>query len=278
MYYGCHISIRGGYLGAAKTAHSIGINSYQYFPKNPRSLQLKKFDRRDAELCAQYCAQHDMLSIAHAPYPTNLAVAASEHRLVTLRSLYNDLEIAEACGSIGLVVHFGKWKGADALQGYRNVIETLNELLMQWDGNALILLENQSGESTMMGTTLEELVHIRSLAKKPEKIGFCLDSCHLFASGYWTGNNWSELEITGCNLNYFEHVKAVHFNDSKYPSGSLKDRHERIGKGRIGETGLRELANSPYLSNVPFILETPAESVHHHMKEIAWIKNNRNIP
>ena len=120
MRIGCHISIRHGYLAAAKTALAIGASAFQYFPKNPRSLSVKAFSSSDAQACAAFCQEHNIASIAHTPYPTNLAVEDPKLRQVTLQSVLNDLEITEACGSVGLVVHFGKFKGPDLLQGYRN--------------------------------------------------------------------------------------------------------------------------------------------------------------
>lgn len=274
MFCGCHISIRHGYLRAALSARSLGMNAYQYFPKNPRSLQVKHFDERDARSCADYCRQHRIVSIAHTPYPTNLAQADSPLREVTVRSILNDLEIAEACGSLGVVIHFGKWKGSDLLEGYRYIIATLNQVQDAWSGQSLILLENQAGEGTNVGLMLEELVQIRNLTKKPEQIAFCFDTCHAFASGLWNGHNWSEIERSGVELNYFPYVKAIHLNDSRYPSGSQRDRHEKIGKGCIGTDHLLQFINSPYIKNIPIILETPAETIHAHLQEIAWIEAN----
>jgi deoxyribonuclease-4 len=272
MLIGCHISIRRGYLEAAKAAKAMEARSFQYFPKNPRSLSVKTFDRRDAAACAEYCGKYGLVSIAHTPYPTNLAVAPSELRQATVRSLINDLDICDACGSVGLVVHFGRWKGEDALQGYRYIIETLNEVLSRWEGRALVLLENQAGEGAVFGTTLEELVHIRRLTVNPGKIGFCFDTCHAFASGLWRGDNWEEVERAGERMDYFRHVRAVHLNDSRYPAGSGKDRHENIGRGLIGETNLRNFISRPWLEHVPVILETPATSPDTRLRELAWLR------
>lgn len=273
MKIGCHISIRNGYFAAAKTALRIGASSFQYFPKNPRSLSIKSFDRADAENCARFCRENGLASIAHSPYPTNLAVEEPELRKVTMNSILNDLEIAEACGSIGLVVHFGKYKGPDPLQGYKNIIQLINDITVSWQGKALLLIENQAGESSFMGTTFEELTQIRNLADEPEKIAYCFDTCHGFASGLWKGHNWAEVAAKGVSLGYFDHVKAVHLNDSMYKSGSGKDRHAGIGKGFIGEQGLTEFLRSPVIGReVPVVLETPAPVGHSHSAEIELVK------
>lgn len=273
MRIGSHVSIRGGYLQAAKTALAIGAESFQYFPKNPRGLTIKTFDAKDAEACARFCREHGLFSIGHAPYPANLAVESPELRAATAASLLNDLEISEACGSIGVVVHFGKSKEKDPLQGYRNVIQCLNETLSRWQGRALLLIENQAGEGTTMGTTMEELAQVRKLCDYPDKIGFCLDTCHAFAGGLWRGNDWAKLEEKGQALGFFARLKAVHLNDSVYPFGSRKDRHANIGRGRIGEEGFRELLRSPLLEDVPGILETKTGADRTHRGEIAYLRS-----
>jgi deoxyribonuclease IV len=184
----------------------------------------------------------------------------------------NALEIADACGSVGLVVHFGKFSGPDPLQGYKNIIQLTNSVLALYHGKALFLLENMAGEGGQIGTSFEELVNIRRLTGYPDKIGFCLDTCHLFASGYWNGRNWPELERRGAELGFFEHVKAVHLNDSVYPSGQRKDRHANIGRGHIGAPALRQLIGSVPLANVPFVLETELGPDGTHRAEIAFVR------
>jgi deoxyribonuclease IV len=271
MRFGCHVSIRGGYLEAAKLARRIGARSYQYFPKNPRSLTLKTFDKGDAEACAAYCLANDMVSIAHTPYPTNLAMEEPLKREAVKQSLLNDLEIAEACGSIGVVVHFGTYKGTNTLQGYKNILQLLHEITTEWNGKALLLIENQAGEGTTMGTTLEELVQIRSLSAEPHKIGFCLDTCHLFASGVWQGSDWHELVRKAEQLGYVEHLRAIHLNDSVYPSGSRKDRHANIGQGHIGTEAITDVLHTPGLQNIPMVLETPSGFNHSHEDEIRYL-------
>jgi deoxyribonuclease-4 len=272
MRFGCHVSIRGGYLEAARLAERIGAESFQYFPKNPRSLAIKAFNEKDALACAAYCREKGIASIAHTPYPTNLAAEAGEHRETVVRSLLNDLEIAEACGSVGVVVHFGIYKGSELLDGYKNIIATLNTVLRCWEGSACLLIENQSGEHARMGMTFEELTGIRNLCSKPERVGFCLDTCHAFASGLWNGGDWSELLAKGSELGYFDHLKAVHLNDSVYPHKSYKDRHANIGNGKIGLAGFRHVLALPVPDDLPAVLETPVPSSGGHRKEIAVLR------
>ncbi|HEX7056449.1 MAG TPA: deoxyribonuclease IV [Bacilli bacterium] len=273
MLAGYHLSIRNGYYGAACAAAANGLTAYQYFPKNPRSLAVKVFDASDAARCRSFCREHRLLSIAHSAYPVNPAADDPDFRRAMAASLINDLEIAEACGSLGVVVHFGKYAGSDILQGYKNTLQLLNELLSAHRGQTLILLENQAGGGTPMGTTPEEMMQIRKLCANPDRVAFCLDTCHLFASGVWTGTNWNEVARRGERLGFFAHVRAVHLNDSLFPSGSLRDRHARIGKGCIPADGWRSCLRYLDGLQVPCILETPDN--HHtcdHREEFAFIR------
>jgi len=273
MKIGCHVSIRHGYLAAAKFAKKIGARSFQFFPKNPRSLQIKAFDAKDAQNCADFCQQEGLVSIAHAPYPVNLSEEDKELRKTVRHSLLNDLEIVEACGAVGLVVHFGKYKGKDPLEGYKLMIEMLNEVLLNWMGQALLLIENNAGQGVRMGITLEELVQVRNLSDRREKIGFCLDTCHAFASDLWNGQNWHEFVEKGMALDYFSHLKAIHLNDSAYDHGSFRDRHVNIGKGYIGEARFQTLLHSEILNGLPLILETPQVQGYSHENEIEFVMN-----
>lgn len=277
MLLGSHISIRKGYKEAAKTAAAIGARCFQYFPKNPRGLSVKAYNRQDAELCAEYCKQHKLVSVAHSPYPSNLAAGDSNLQDAVIASLKNDLQIAESCGSVGVVVHFGKSKEQDPLVGYRHIIETINRVLDGWQGTARLLIENQAGEGTAMGTTFEELVQIRQLAERPEQIGFCFDTCHAFASGLWRGSDWKAVEEKGQALGYFDHLLAVHLNDSVYPAGGRKDRHATFGHGKIGENHLLDFMTSSSVSALPFILETASGPDRTHRAEIDYIYNRLSI-
>lgn len=252
------------------------MKAFQYFPKNPRSLAVKHFDRRDAEACAGYCERNGLLSVAHSSYLTNLAAEGSGLKSAIALSLLNELDIAESCGSIGLVVHFGKFKGTDTLQGYKNILQLLNDILNRWNGQTLLLIENQAGSGSRMGMEMEELVQIRSLSADPQRIRFCLDTCHLFASGVWNRNNWDELLQRGEQTGFFSQVKAVHMNDSAFPSGSHRDRHANIGRGHIGDEAFQIFLRSPFLQGVPLILETPVTSSYTYENEMEHIRKLLN--
>ncbi|QGQ96367.1 deoxyribonuclease IV [Paenibacillus psychroresistens] len=276
MYIGAHVSTKGGYAAAAKFAFRNGASAFQYFPKNPRSLNIKSFNVSDAVACAQFCAENSLVSIGHAPYPLNLAVV-QDQQAVMVDALLNGLEITDTCGSIGLVVHFGRFSGKDTLEGYKHILQVLNETLQQWQGRALILLENQAGSGNPMGTTFEELTQIRSLSNYPDKIGFCLDTCHAFASGLWNGANWSEVEANGERLGFWTHLKAIHLNDSLYPTGSFRDRHANIGQGFIGSEHLTAVLSSAFVRDTAIVLETAPAADGTHRDEINYIRELMSV-
>jgi deoxyribonuclease-4 len=278
MKIGCHVSIREGYLGAARLALRLGAESFQYFPKNPRSLSVKSFDRRDAEACKRLCRETGLISIAHTAYPVNLSVDDADLYAATIQSVRNDLEIADACGSIGLVVHFGQYKGNvdNPLHGYRQMIRMINELLADWQGESLLLLENNAGQGGRMGITMEELVEVRSLLEQPDKVGFCLDTCHAFASGMWDGQSWWAFVERAQEAGFFPFVCAVHLNNSIYPHRSFRDRHADIGAGIIPKASLLDVLRTKEWADFPAILETPGMDCG-HAEEIARLKMAREM-
>ncbi|UOQ46420.1 deoxyribonuclease IV [Halobacillus salinarum] len=274
MKFGSHVSIRNGYLSAAKHAFSMNASAFQYFPKNPRSLSAKNFNKEDAALCSEYCKVHSMTSVSHSPYPTSLTPQDSFKRNQVVKSLLNDLEISEACGSLGTVVHFGKLLDVhEPLASYQLMIDVLDEVLNEWTGSAKILLENMAGKPGSIGTTLEELTQVRNLCGDSEKIGFCLDTCHAFASGLWNGGNWQELEKKGRELGFWDNLGVIHLNNSNYDTGSGKDRHANIfGQGYIREEQFSQFMRADILKKVPFILETPKDVVSHEEEILALYK------
>jgi len=271
-YPGCHVSIGKGYYEAARSAQRQGASAFQYFPKNPRSLAVKSYDAADAMRCARYCREQGLLSIAHSAYPANLAADDPDQAARVAESLRNDLEIAEACGSLGVVVHFGIYKGKEPLQGYRNIIAALDRVLAGWEGAAKLLIENQSGEHARMGMTVEELAQVRSLSRHPELVGYCLDTCHLYASGEWDGSNEAEWLERAATSGVLAELVAVHLNDSLHPSGSLRDRHARLGEGCIGAAALQRLVTQEALRHVPLVLETPKEADSTHRGQLQTVR------
>jgi deoxyribonuclease-4 len=271
MKIGCHISVGKGFLKASEQAQALGAQSFQVFTKNPRGLRPKKLDEKDAQAGVTFCEQQGIEVICHTPYITNLSSPKDDLQEATIRSILEDLYIAQAYGAKGAVVHCGKHVGEGEVYGFDRMVATLDAILENYDGTALLLLENTAGQGTEMGLTLEEQVKIRKASQYPEKIGFCFDTCHAFAAGQWHEDNFTEFVDEMERNGYLEGLVCIHFNDSKVPFGSRKDRHEKIGKGQIGAKALTLFLQEPRFEHLPIILETPVEDEQEYAEEMVYL-------
>ncbi|MFC4076582.1 deoxyribonuclease IV [Salinithrix halophila] len=271
MQLGCHISVAKGFYKASQRALELGAGSFQVFTKNPRGLRPKKVDYADAEKGVEFCRDRGITLVAHTPYITNLSTPKEDLHAVTVRSIKEDLHIAETYGAVGAVVHCGKHVGEGEEKGTRLMVETLNEILADYDGKTLLLLENTAGQGTELGLTIEKLVEIREATDHPEKIGFCFDTCHGFAAGAWDLDTFEDLIGTMEKTGYLDNLVAIHFNDSKAPFGSRKDRHEKIGQGEIGAEALTRFLRCERLEGIPVILETPVDKEDEYAEEIRYL-------
>lgn len=273
MKFGCHISISKGFAQAAKRAYALGASSFQVFTKNPRSLRPKKMNMDDAKKGVSFCEKNGMTLVAHTPYITNLSTPKEDLHQLTVRSIQEDLQIATAFGAVGAVVHCGKHVGQGEEAGKRKMVETLNRILEGYQGTAKLLLENTAGQGSEIGLTIEELVEIREATDMKEHIGFCFDTCHGFAAGIWSEQTFEELVSTMTQTGYLQNLVAIHFNDSKVEFQSRKDRHEKIGYGKIGAEALTRFLRSPAFEGLPFILETPVQNESEYQEEILYLKH-----
>jgi len=273
MKFGCHISVSKGFAHAAKVAYELGASSFQVFTKNPRSLRQKKLDYEDARKGVSFCQQQDLTLVTHTPYITNLSTPKEDLHQLTIRSIREDLQIANAYGAVGAVVHCGKHVGQGEATGKERMIETLNAILEGYQGSAKLLLENTAGQGSEIGYTLEELVAIREATQVKEHIGFCFDTCHGFAAGIWSDDTFTDLVTTMKQTGYLNHLEVVHFNDSKTAFRSRKDRHEKIGYGEIGQAALARFLQSPAFEGLPFILETPVKHEREYGEEIQLLRS-----
>ncbi|GAA5344684.1 endonuclease IV [Planifilum fimeticola] len=271
MKIGCHISVSKGFLRASQRAKELGAEAFQVFTKNPRGLRPKKLDREDAEKGVRFCRENGLVLVAHTPYITNLSTPKEDLHEVTIRSIKEDLRIAEAYGAVGAVVHCGKHVGKGVEYGTRRMIETLNLILEEYEGETKLLLENTAGQGSELGLTIADLVAIREATDYPEKIGFCFDTCHGFAAGAWSEESFDELVRTMEETGYLDHLVAIHFNDSKAPFNSRKDRHAKIGQGEIGSAALARFLTCEAFTGLPVILETPVEDEEEYAEEIRYL-------
>ncbi len=276
MQFGCHISVSKGFYNAAEKAHELGAEVFQIFTKNPRSLRAKTLDIDDANKGKNFCRKHNLSVVCHTPYITNLSTPKTDLQKASIRSLVEDLNIAEAYGSIGAIVHCGKHVGEGEEYGINRMVETLDLILEQYKGSAKLLLENTAGQGTELGFDPIELLNIRNRTKYPEKIGFCFDTCHAYAAGIWNEDKFSQFIEFVEDIGYLKHLMIIHINDSKMPFNSKKDRHEKIGKGEIGAKALQKFLQCEKLNSIPFVLETPVEREEEYKDEILYLHELKN--
>lgn len=269
---GCHISISKGFPAAVESAHNLGCESFQFFTKNPRAFKGKAADLVLADKGRQLMAEYGMTCVAHAPYITNLSTPDPELQAISIASLKQDLENAEAYGAVGCVCHMGKHVEQGEEYGMKRMVETLDMLLDEYKGSCILLLENTAGQGTELGTTMEQCVEVRSRVAQPDRIGFCFDTCHGFAAGAYRPETWAEFVANARSIGYWEHLKAIHLNDSKFDFGARKDRHASLGKGFIGEEGIATILRSGAFAGLPVCLETPVETEEDYRPELEYAR------
>lgn len=274
---GCHLSSSKGYLSMAKQAMEIGANTFQYFTRNPRGGSVKALDLDDIKEYQIYSKEHDINSIlAHAPYTINACAANVDTRTFALNTMADDLDrLSYLPGSL-YNFHPGSHVKQGASVGIEMIAETLNEV-MNSEMTTTVLLETMAGKGTEVGRTFEELYEIIAKTKYPEKIGICLDTCHVFDGGYDIVTQLDEVLEEFDHVIGLEKLKAIHLNDSKNGLGSHKDRHEKIGEGNLTLEGIKRVINHPTLEDLPFFLETPNE-LDGYQREIEQLKKMRINP
>lgn len=273
MKLGCHVSISKGYVAAIESARNLGCESFQFFTKNPRGFKGKTADPVQAEKGRALLADYNMLAVAHAPYITNLSTPNPELQQTSIASLKQDLENAEAYGAVGCVCHMGKHVDQGEDYGMKRMVETLDMLLDAYKGSCILLLENTAGQGSELGTTMEQCVEVRSRVAQPHRIGFCFDTCHGFAAGAYRPETWDDFVANARSIGYWEHLKAVHLNDSKADYGARKDRHANLGQGFIGQAGIATLLRSGAFAGLPVCLETPVETEEDYRPELAFARS-----
>lgn len=276
MYIGCHVSIAKGLEDAAKRAKELDANAFQIFTKNPRSFKSKKTDEIDAEKGRRICVEEGIKVVCHTPYITNLSTPKDDLHKATIKSIIEDLNIAEAYGAYGAVVHCGKHVGEGEESGIKRMVETLDIILEGYDGSTLLLLENTAGQGSELGIDPKTLMEVREQTKYPEKIAFCFDTCHAFVAGQWNEELFTSFINYAEEIGYLDLIKVIHINDSKAAFNSKKDRHEKIGLGEIGSEALKKFLNYEKFKEIPFILETPVKEEQEYGDEITLLKKLAN--
>ena len=275
LYIGCHLSASKGYLHMGEEAKSIGANTFQFFTRNPRGGSAKAIDPKDVEAFLEFMQENSWEHIlAHAPYTLNACSDKPETRDFALRTMKDDLMRMEYTPNQLYNFHPGSHVGQGVEVGIDFIIKQLNECLTP-DMTTTVLLETMSGKGSEIGRTFEELRAIIDGVELKEKMGVCLDTCHIYDGGYDIVNDLDGVLDEFDRIIGLDRLKAIHMNDSKNPFGSHKDRHEKIGEGSIGFDTMVKIINHPKLQGVPVFLETPNE-LDGYAKEIKMLKEAYN--
>ena len=271
---GCHLSSSKGYLAMGKQALEIGANTFQYFTRNPRGGAVKELDLKDVEEYLKFAEENDIKSIlAHAPYTINACAADESIREFARNTMTDDLKrLSHLPGSM-YNFHPGSHVKQGVEKGIELIADTLNTIMYP-EQTTTILLETMAGKGSEVGRTFEELKEILERVNLPEKMGVCLDTCHVFDGGYDIVNHLDEVLDEFDNIIGLDKLKAIHLNDSKNLLGSHKDRHEKIGEGNLTLEAIGRIINHPKLKELPFFLETPNE-LPGYQEEIKLLKKMR---
>ncbi|WP_302451364.1 deoxyribonuclease IV [Acidaminococcus fermentans] len=274
LHIGCHLSSSKGFAAMGKTALSIGADTFAFFTRNPRGSKARETDPRDVEkFQALWETDRAIPLVAHAPYTLNPASTKEDVRTFARETIADDLRKMEMVPGNYYNMHPGNHLGQGSKTGISLIAQCLNAVLDPALSTTL-LLETMAGKGTEVGRTFGELRAIIDRLDHPEKVGVCLDTCHVWDGGYDIGSDLNGVLEEFDRTLGLDRLKAIHLNDSKNPLGAHKDRHEKLGQGCIGLETLKNVVNHPALRDLPFILETPNDLTG-YQEEIALMRQAR---
>lgn len=269
---GCHLSASQGYKHMGEEALSIGANTFQFFTRNPRGGKAKDIDEKDVAAFLEIAKENNFATIlAHAPYTLNACSAEEKTRKFAVEIMADDLARMEYTPNNLYNFHPGSHVKQGVEVGIDYIVNLLNTVLKP-EQTTTVLLETMAGKGSEVGRSFEELKQILDRVNLSEKMGVCLDTCHIYDGGYDIVNDLDEVieefdKVIGINR-----LRAIHLNDSKNPFNSHKDRHEKIGQGSIGLEAITRIINHPQLKGIPFLLETPNE-ISGYAEEISLLRS-----
>ena len=276
MIIGTHISIAGGLEKTAKAVVAMEANTMQIFSRNPRGSNFKDPTREEEEAFQQIRRQKGWGPLlAHAPYTMNPASNQEKVYDFACMVLREDIARMDKLGMENMVFHPGSHTGIGVEAGIDNIVRALNQAITG-EEKIMVLLETMSGKGTEIGYEFEHLREIRDRVEHPERLGVCLDTCHIFSAGYDIVGDLDGVLTRFDEIIGLEQLRAIHFNDSMTPFGAKKDRHATIGAGEIGMEALLRVLSHPVLKNLPFYLETPLEDAG-HKEEIRMLKDRLGV-
>ena len=268
---GCHLSASKGYLHMGREAAELGGNTFQFFTRNPRGGNAQELDLKDVAAFQAFAREHGIpVILAHAPYTLNGCSADEKVRDFAVRTMADDLRRMEATPGNLYNFHPGSHVGQGVETGISFIAEMLNTV-MNPDMTTTVLLETMAGKGSEVGSRFEELREIIDRTEHREKLGVCLDTCHVNDAGYDIVHDLDGVLTQFDKVIGLERLKAVHVNDSKNPLGAHKDRHEKIGEGTLGLDAIVHVMTHPALREKPFYLETPNDLAG-YAREIALLR------
>lgn len=271
LHIGCHLSSSRGFLAMGRQALELGADTFQFFTRNPRGSRAKELDPADAAALMALLAKHRFAPIiAHAPYTLNLCGAEEKNRTFARETMADDLRRMEHLPGQLYNFHPGSHVGQGMETGISHIAAGLNAILSP-EQSTTVLLETMAGKGSEVGGRFQELREILDRVELSEKMGICLDTCHVSDAGYDLVHDLDGVLTEFDRVIGLNRLKAVHLNDSLNPCGAHKDRHARIGEGCIGLEALTRVVNHPALKNLPFCLETPNE-LPGYAREIALMR------
>lgn len=270
---GAHLSASKGYTHMYDEAVSIGANTFQFFTRNPRGGKAKDLDFPDITLFNEKSKENFGPILAHAPYTLNACAADDRIREFAYITMEDDLKRLEHTPGAMYNFHPGSHVGQGIEVGIEKISALLNDILFP-EMKTTVLLETMAGKGSEVGSKFEELKAIIDKTALSDKLGVCLDTCHVYDAGYDIVNDLDSVLDEFDRIIGLDRLKAIHLNDSKNPFSSHKDRHEKIGEGSLGIEAITRIINHPQLKDLPFFLETPNE-IDGYAKEIALLKSLR---
>lgn len=269
---GCHLSASKGFKNMGETALSIGANTFAFFTRNPRGGAAKAIDEADAQALIELMKEHNFGNlVAHAPYTVNPCSENEKTREFAHTVLADDMKRMEYIPGNYYNFHPGSHVGQGAEKGIELISEMLNDIITP-EQNTIVLLETMAGKGSEVGRNFEEIKAIIDNMKYPEKVGVCMDSCHVSDGGYDIAGDLEGVLAEFDRVIGLDKLKAMHLNDSMNPLGAHKDRHAKIGEGHLGTQAFVNIINHPQLKDLPFILETPNE-LPGYAKEIELLRS-----
>lgn len=276
LYLGCHLSSAKGFAVMGETAAAIGANTFQFFTRNPRGGRAKELDPADAARLRQMQEAGAIGPvIAHAPYTINPCSAQDRTREFALETMADDLQRLEHLPGNFYNFHPGSHVGQGTETGIRLIVQTLNAVLFPGQ-RTTVLLETMAGKGSEIGGRFEELRAILDGVTLQEKVGVCLDTCHVHDGGYDIAQDLDGVLEEFDRVLGLDRLKALHLNDSMNPRGARKDRHQKLGQGYIGLEPMVRIVNHPALRDLPMVLETPNE-LEGYAAEIRLLRAARRV-